>query len=67
MVRAPDGALSLDLTGRKPGRGVYLCRNLACMKKALKQKQIERQLEVSMTSEVAAGLEKLMAELPQEG
>ena len=65
VVRAPDGTVSLDAGGRKPGRGVYLCRDAECMRKALKQKQIERQLEVKLSDELAAELQKLMESLPE--
>lgn len=61
VVRAQDGAVSLDLTGKKPGRGAYVCPRAACLAKARKAKRIERALEVSipqalydaMTAEIA--------------
>ena len=36
VVRSPEGEVSLDLTGRKPGRGAYVCRSADCLKKAIK-------------------------------
>ena len=60
VVRSPEGTLSLDETGKKAGRGAYLCRDSECMKKALKQHQIERQLEVTLSEEVAAQLNEVM-------
>jgi len=51
VVRAPvketdgvqtGGEVSLDLTGRKPGRGAYVCRNPECLKKAQKARRLER-------------------------
>lgn len=52
VVRSPEGEVSVDLTGRKPGRGAYICRKEECLRKAQKSKQLERVLEVSMTQEV---------------
>jgi hypothetical protein len=52
VVRAADGAVSLDLTGKKPGRGAYVCPRAACLAKARKAKRIERALEVSIPEDV---------------
>ena len=43
-VRAPDGAVSLDFTGRRPGRGAYICKSAACLEKARKSRVLERTL-----------------------
>ena len=64
VVRAPDGSLSMDPVGKKPGRGAYVCRQESCLTRAIKQKQLERQLEVRMTEEVAAALQYELAHLP---
>ncbi len=63
VVRSPEGEVSLDPTGRKNGRGAYLCRDVECMKKALKQRQLERQLEVTLSQEVTDGLTAAMEAL----
>ncbi len=63
VVRAPDGTLSMDATGKKPGRGAYVCRQTACLARAIKQKQLERQLEVRMTEEVAEALQRELEKL----
>lgn len=44
VVRSPEGEVSIDPVGKKPGRGAYVCRQEACLKRAIKQKQLERQL-----------------------
>lgn len=67
VVRAPDGTLSLDPVGKKPGRGAYVCRSEDCLRRAIKQKQLERQLEVQLTEEVAAQLQQTIASLPADG
>ncbi|MGN1020758.1 MAG: RNase P modulator RnpM [Aristaeellaceae bacterium] len=64
VVRSPEGVVSMDPVGKKPGRGAYVCRSEACLKRAIKQKQLERQLETALTPEVADALAKALAELP---
>ena len=44
IVRSPEGEISLDFTGKKPGRGAYLCRNVACFRAARKAHRIETNL-----------------------
>jgi len=67
VVRSPEGEVSLDPVGKKPGRGAYVCRNENCLKRAIKQKQLERQLEVQLTEEVAQQLQQTIAALPPDG
>ena len=62
-VRSPDGQVSLDTTGKKPGRGAYCCYNAECLRKALKQGQLDRQLEVKLSPEVNAQLTQTMEQL----
>jgi len=62
-VRSPDGQVSLDTTGKKPGRGAYCCYNAECLRRALKQGQLDRQLEVKLTDEVNAQLTQTMQQL----
>ncbi|MBQ9696493.1 MAG: YlxR family protein [Oscillospiraceae bacterium] len=49
VVRGPDGTVSLDPTGKKPGRGAYVCRRGDCLTRAIRQKQLERQLEAKLS------------------
>ena len=62
-VRSPEGEVSLDATGKKPGRGAYVCFNAECLRRALKQGQLDRQLEVKLTDEVNAQLTETMQQL----
>jgi predicted RNA-binding protein YlxR (DUF448 family) len=57
IVRAPDGTVSVDLSGRAPGRGAYVCADGSCWPVALKKKSIERALTVSLPPELRAWLE----------
>ena len=66
VVRSPEGVVYMDTVGKKPGRGAYVCRSEACLKRAIKQKQLERQLETSLTPEVADALAKALADLPPQ-
>ena len=56
VVRTPDGEVCIDLTGKKSGRGAYICKNEACLKKALKAKRIQSNLEVQISEELSAEL-----------
>ena len=62
VVRAPDGGVSLDFRGKAPGRGAYICPEMACLKKAIRSKALERILEVPIPEEIYARLEKEMEE-----
>ena len=52
VVRSPEGEISLDFTGKKSGRGAYICRDVRCLKKARKSKRIERSLECQISDAV---------------
>ncbi|MBQ7655956.1 MAG: YlxR family protein [Clostridia bacterium] len=66
VVRSPEGEVSIDVTGRKPGRGAYVCHSADCLKRAIKQKQLERAFECALGEETHASLlaelEKLEAQ-----
>ena len=62
VVRAPDGSVSLDFTGKKSGRGAYVCRNVSCFKKARKAKRIERSLECEIPDEIYDAMESELTE-----
>ena len=59
-VRPPQGELSLDFRGKKPGRGAYLCPDPACLARAKKSRAIERALSSPMPPEVWEALEAQM-------
>lgn len=62
ILRTPEGEITLDLTGKKSGRGAYLCKNPACLKKLRKNRRAESNLGVSIPEEVWDALEAAMAE-----
>ncbi len=56
IVRTPEGIAALDPTGKKSGRGAYVCRQAECLRRSIRQKQLERQLEITMTPEIVQAL-----------
>lgn len=63
MIRTSEGEFLLDATGRKNGRGAYICPNQECLKKAVKSKGLERSFKQAIPQEVYESLEKEMTEL----
>ncbi len=57
IVRSPEGELSLDFTGKKSGRGAYICPKSDCFKKARKSGRIAKNLEVTVSDELYEALE----------
>ena len=67
VVRSPEGDVSLDPTGKKSGRGAYVCRDPNCLKRAIKQRQLERQLDAALSPETAEALQQELEALTGEG
>lgn len=57
VVRSPEGQVSLDFGGKKPGRGAYVCHNVECLRKARKTRALERAFEVTIPPEVYDAME----------
>ena len=62
VVRTPEGEIVLDKTGRKNGRGVYLCNEVKCFNKARKNGRISAHLETEIPVEIYEALEKKIAQ-----
>ncbi|MCR4587408.1 MAG: YlxR family protein [Lachnospiraceae bacterium] len=58
IVKTPEGAFCVDATGRKNGRGAYLCNDIECLKKARKSHALERSFEMQIPGEVYDKLEE---------
>ena len=58
VVRAADETISLDLIGKKPGRGAYICRDLACLQEARKARRIERVFSCKIPDEIYDRMEQ---------
>lgn len=62
VVRSPEGEISLDQTGRKAGRGAYVCPQLSCLQAARKARRLERSFSCAIPAEIYDRMEKeLMA------
>lgn len=57
VVRSPEGDVSLDFTGKKPGRGAYVCPQAECLKRARKTRALERAFETAIPPEVYDSME----------
>lgn len=58
VIRTAEGDIVLDITGKKNGRGAYLCHSADCMKKARKNKGLERSLKTNIPDEIYGKLEE---------
>ena len=66
ILRSAEGEILLDTTGKKNGRGAYLCRSMECLKKARKNKGLERSFKMSIPNGVYDQLEKEFEEFEAE-
>lgn len=62
IVRDPQGKVELDLTGKRSGRGAYLCRNVACLDLAAKGRQLDRALATPIDAEILAQIRRILNE-----
>ena len=58
VVKSPEGEISLDFGGKKPGRGAYVCPSAECLKRARKSRALERTFETAIPESVYDALEK---------
>ncbi|MCH5192456.1 MAG: YlxR family protein [Oscillospiraceae bacterium] len=61
-VRSPEGEISIDLTGKKNGRGAYICRSAECFRKARKARRLEKSFSCKISDEVYDNMEKELTE-----
>ncbi len=52
IVKTPSNEIKTDLTGKAPGHGAYLCKNIECLKKALKRRQLDRAFKMKISSDI---------------
>jgi len=57
-VKSPDGEISLDTTGKKPGRGAYMCSDPECLKRAVKSKALSRAFKSAIPDDVLEELHR---------
>ena len=63
VVRTPEGEIRLDLTGKLSGRGAYICRDTACLRRARKAKRFEKAFEAAVPDSVFDEIEKELSAL----
>lgn len=56
VVRTPEGIVEIDKTGKKSGRGVYICQNPDCLEKAYKEQRLERSLKTKVSDDIYESL-----------
>ena len=66
VIRTAEGEFVLDATGKKNGRGAYLCPKEECLAKAIKNKGLERSFKQAIPKDVYAELEKEMSQIESE-
>jgi predicted RNA-binding protein YlxR (DUF448 family) len=66
VVRTPEGSVQLDPSGKKAGRGAYICAKLTCWETALKRKRLEDEFEVAISAEDRLALDAFIATLPKD-
>ena len=66
VIKTDEGEILLDATGRKNGRGAYLCPSMECFKKAVKGRGLERSFKMAIPREVYETLEKEMEEIDRQ-
>jgi predicted RNA-binding protein YlxR (DUF448 family) len=63
IVKNKENVVSIDFTGKKPGRGAYICKDVACLEKAIKTRRLSKNLETTIGDEI---YEKLKDEILNE-
>ena len=66
VLKAENEPICLDMTGKKNGRGAYLCKSLECLQKARKNKGLERSFKMAIPAEVYDALEKEFTDVSTE-
>ena len=60
IVKSKEGEINLDKTGKMPGRGAYICDDIACLEKVIKTKRLERALDCKIENEIYDKLRGVM-------
>ncbi len=66
IVRTPEASIEIDETGKKAGRGAYLCRCASCWSKALSRGSLDRELKTKLSVDQRRELEIFIETLPEE-
>ena len=63
VIKTPEDEIVLDVTGRKNGRGAYICASMECLQNAQKRKGLDRSLKVAIPTEVYENLAREMSKI----
>ena len=63
IVCSPEGTIGFDLTGKKNGRGAYICSNVACLEQARKKKALDRALKIEVSQQSYDDLKKELEQI----
>ena len=66
ILKTPEGEFVVDATGRKNGRGAYICPSMACFEKAVKSRGLERSFKMAIPKEVYESLKKEMEQIDEQ-
>ncbi|MBR7081491.1 MAG: YlxR family protein [Oscillospiraceae bacterium] len=66
VVKSPEGEISIDFKGKKPGRGAYICPDGECLKRAIKSRALERIFSTQIPKEIYADLEIQIGEADEK-
>jgi predicted RNA-binding protein YlxR (DUF448 family) len=66
VVRTPDNTVEIDPSGKRAGRGAYLCKQQSCWETALKRRSLERSLKTSLDDSTKAALAEYVRALPED-
>ena len=66
VLKTPENEMVLDATGRKNGRGAYVCLSQECLEKAVKSRGLERSLKMAVPAEVYEDLKKELANIEKQ-
>lgn len=66
IIRTPDNEVLLDCTGKKNGRGAYICSSVECLNKASRSKAFERAFEISIPDDIYEDIERQMLQLVEK-
>lgn len=66
IVKSPEGEFSVDFTGKKSGRGAYICKNIECLNIAVKQRRLEKSFKCQINNSVYEQLKEEFAKLNEQ-
>ena len=67
IVKDKEGVISIDLTGKRNGRGAYICSNEQCLDKAVKSNRLAKSFEIEIDKKIYEDLRDVIANLPKKG